>query len=111
MISHLLKVLLLASLSFSLNAADPATVSSMLEQFQAKGILNQEQAKEAQTKLNQITPEQWAKIRKQAEHMKAEGRVPAQETQNSVDAAAGLIDTNSPVFQKTMSDMKKILEE
>ncbi|GEM_PF-4984808 len=110
MTAKLLVLLTLLFCSLSSSATDPKAVNDMLEQFQAKGILNQDQAKEAQIKLNQITPEQWAQIRKQAQLMQTQGRVPSQETQNSVDAAAGLIDTNSPAFQKTMNEMKSILK-
>lgn len=113
---RLLLLSLFLSLTFAvlpLNKAygtDEATVDKMLKQFLSKGILNEEQAKEARQKLKEISPEQWAQIRAQAEQMKKEGRVPAQETSNNVDAAAGLIDTNSPEFQKTMENMRGILE-
>lgn len=91
-------------------ATDEATVNKMLQQFEAKGILNKEQAKEAKQKLREITPEQWAQIKKQAEQIKKEGRIPASQTSNNIDAAAGLIDTKSPQFKKTMEDMRKIIE-
>jgi transposase len=89
---------------------DEATVNKMLKQFQSKGILNEEQAAEARKKLKEISPEQWSQIKAQAQQMKKEGRVPAQQTSNNVDAAAGLIDTDSPEFQDTMKKMKGILE-
>lgn len=98
------------SLSGFSQEVDQAAVNKMLQQFQAKGILNAEQAQEAKTKLQQITPDQWAQIRKQAEQMKAEGRVPAAQTTNDVDAAAQMLDPNSPEFQQTMDKLKGILE-
>lgn len=90
---------------------DQAAVNKMLKQFQAKGILNAEQANEAKNKLQQITPEQWGQIRKQAEQMKADGRVPAAAATNDVDAAAQMLDPNSPEFQQTMDKLKGILEK
>jgi DNA-binding MarR family transcriptional regulator len=109
------KLLFIVALMFSLSSfsqeVDQAAVNKMLQQFQAKGILNAEQAQDARNKLQQITPEQWGQIRKQAEQMKAEGRVPAANTANDVDAAAQMLDPNSPEFKQTMDKLKGILEK
>lgn len=110
LLSHLTFVFLMVTPFSRICATDEATVNKMLQQFQAKGILNKEQAQQARQKLGEITPEQWAQIRKQAEKIQKEGRLPASQTSNTVDAAAGLIDTKSPEFQKTMEDMRKIIE-
>lgn len=107
----ILTTLTLISLPLFSQEVDSQTVSKMLQQFQDKGILNAEQAEAAKSKLNQITPDQWAQIRKQAESMKAEGRVPAQTTTNNVDAAAKMIDPNSPEFKETMGKLKGILDQ
>lgn len=101
---------LLFPFSSSAQEVDSATVNKMLKDFQNKGILNKEQAAQAEKKLGKITPEQWAQIKKQAQQMKAQGKIPDTKVGNNVDSAAQMIDTNSPEFKATMEKMKAILD-
>lgn len=91
-------------------SVDEKAVQKMISEFQSKGILNEEQAQEVRVKIKNIPPEKWKKIEEQAARLHQERRAPAQETTNSVDAAAELIDTNSPEFKKTMERMKAVLD-
>lgn len=104
-------IFLFSSFSQAQDGVSKAAVNKMIQDFKAKGILNDSQAKEVEQKINNISPDQWGAIKQQAEQMKKEGAIPATNTSNSVDSAAGLIDTNSPEFKKTMERMKGILEE
>ena len=103
--------IILVPLSHAQNGVNQAAVNKMIKDFKAKGILNDIQAKEVEQKINNISPKQWGAIKQQAQQMNKEAAVPATNTTNSVDAAAGLIDTNSPEFKKTMERMKGILEQ
>ncbi len=101
--------LMMITYSYQSFAIDENDVSKMLDEFGQKGIFSKEDLAKAQQKLKEIKPEKWKQINAYANgQMEVKGRVPSS---NDVDTAAANIDTQSVEFQKTMQDLKKIMQE
>lgn len=97
--------------STPLFAQNKADVESMLSQFVQSGVINAQQAGQANVKLQQLTPQQWADIKARAHQMKNSGQFKNISTPNTLGSATQNIDTSSAQFQQVMDQMKKAIEQ
>lgn len=87
----------------------PAHVSSMLDQMVEQKVISKVEAEKAKARMNNLSPEQWSAINKQAEGIASRSPASANvSSENKIEEVKG-IDLDSEQFKQIQNDIGKIV--
>jgi hypothetical protein len=109
----MLKSLVIISLSITTTYAfniEKSDVKTMLESMKSNGVLNEQQVKDADAKLQQMSDNEWDQIKDSGRSIASEYQEKNKKVKNSAPSAAQNIDFNSQDFKKIQDQVHQIMK-
>lgn len=96
-----------SSFAFDVNKSD---IQTMLKSMQANGVLNEQQVKDADTKLQQLSDNEWDQIKDSGRSIASEYKKKNPNVSNSAPSAAQNINFQSDDFKNIQEQVYQIMK-